>query len=152
MDLSSKTPYKQRFAAAKPGDTTTVFKIKGEFVIDPAEQQDVVFVGGGIGITPMRTLIKDIVARELQVSCSLIHVAKSAHLYQAELEKHTNIPQFRTNHMGAADALASLVKQKPEAWYYLCGSQRFVDGMVESLQEMGISPEKIRTENFKAPT
>jgi len=41
MDLASKSPFKQLFAAAKPGDKTVVFKIKGEFVIDPTEQQDV---------------------------------------------------------------------------------------------------------------
>merc|ERR1711971_298572 len=123
MDLSSKSPYKQLFAAAKPGAVTSVFKIKGEFVIDPAEQSDVVFVAGGIGITPMRALINDVVARELSVKCSLIHIARTSHLYQEELTRHTSIPQVRTNRLGAAGAIAEGVKANPDSWYYVCGSQ-----------------------------
>jgi len=94
--------------------------------------------------------MRDIVARGLPVTCSLIHVARSGHLYQGELEEYTNIPQHRTNHMGVGEVLSSTVKQKPHAWYYLCGSQRFVDGMVGSLQDLGIPLEKIRIENFKS--
>merc|ERR1712217_763237 len=109
----------------------------------------IVFIAGGIGITPIRAMIMDIVARDLPVSCNLIHVARSKHLYHAELERHVTIKQVRTNHLGANKALASSVQDKPEAWYFVCGSERFLDGMVKTLGDLGISPEQIRTENFK---
>mmetsp|Transcript_24493 Transcript_24493/g.39240 ORF Transcript_24493/g.39240 Transcript_24493/m.39240 type:complete len:258 (+) Transcript_24493:65-838(+) len=149
MDLASKSSYKQLFASAQPGAEAIIFKIKGDFVIDPAEQDDIVFVAGGIGLTPMRALIRDIVAQDMPVTCSLIHVARSKHLYQEELEKFTKIHQVRTNRAGAKEALVSSVKDKPGAWYYVCGSQRFVEGMLQILHELGITSEKIRTENFK---
>jgi len=149
MDLSSKSDYKELFRAAKPGDKTAVFKIKGEFVIDAAEQDNVVFVAGGIGITPMRALIRDLVSRNLPVKWSLVHIARSGHLYSAELEKHCGVQQVRTNRAGAADALSASVAANPQAWYYVCGSQRFVEGITESLQTLGVSAEKVRTENFK---
>lgn len=46
MDVSSQTPYKQLFAALRPGDTTTLFKIKGHVTLDPITQPHVGFLAG----------------------------------------------------------------------------------------------------------
>eukprot|EP00931_Biecheleriopsis_adriatica_P016559 TRINITY_DN12165_c1_g1_i1.p1 TRINITY_DN12165_c1_g1~~TRINITY_DN12165_c1_g1_i1.p1 ORF type:complete len:249 (+),score=37.43 TRINITY_DN12165_c1_g1_i1:61-747(+) len=147
MDVSSKTPYKTKFAESKVGDKAQMFKIRGEFLVDPDVHKEVVFVAGGIGITPMRALIRDILNRNLPVSFGLIHIARTGHLYQEEFQA-LDFPQARTNHAGSDAVFTEWTKQKPQAYYYLCGSDRFVKGVRQRLVELGIPEEKIRAENF----
>eukprot|EP00746_Dinoflagellata_sp_MGD_P098309 gnl/MRDRNA2_/MRDRNA2_39615_c0_seq2.p1 gnl/MRDRNA2_/MRDRNA2_39615_c0~~gnl/MRDRNA2_/MRDRNA2_39615_c0_seq2.p1 ORF type:complete len:198 (+),score=29.44 gnl/MRDRNA2_/MRDRNA2_39615_c0_seq2:82-675(+) len=146
MDLSSGSEFKQRISELKPGDTLQFFKTKGEFVLSP-EMSDVVFIAGGIGITPIRSLIMDIEKGSKNVSWQLLHVARTGHLYQSELEV-LPAPQVRTNRAGCESALKSIVAQKPNAQYFMCGSDRFVQGLRQQLQQLGVADTKIKVENF----
>lgn len=138
------SPYKQAFAAMQPGDQTRLFKVKGHFTVQPEEQKQVVFLAGGIGITPIRALIRG----HPELDWSLLHVARSGFLYERELSA-LDAPQVRTSRQGAEEALQEMVAVKPDAWYYMSGSERFVEGMRLKLGELGVQEDKIRTENFR---
>lgn len=146
MDLSSGSEFKQQISELKPGDTIEFFKTKGEFVLSP-EMSDVVFIAGGIGITPIRSLIMDIDKGGKNVSWQLLHVARTGHLYQTELEA-LPAPQVRTNRAGCESALKSMVAQKPTAQYFMSGSDQFVQGLRQQLQQLGVPERKICVENF----
>jgi len=147
MDLSSKSFYKQQFSALTVGDPVNFFKVKGHFVLEP-EMKEVVFVAGGIGITPIRSMIMSIEQNSLPVSWSLLHVARSGHLYEDEMASFSN-PQVRTNRAGHADALQAMVDKYPNACYFICGSAGFIEGLYAAVVELGIDASHIRTENFK---
>jgi ferredoxin-NADP reductase len=146
MDLSSGSEFKQRISELTPGDSLQFFKVKGQFVLDP-EMSDVVFIAGGIGITPIRSLIMDIEKGSKPVSWQLLHIARTGHLYQSELET-LPAPQVRTNRAGCESALKNVVAQKPAAHYFISGSDRFVQGLKEQLEQLGVPETKIRMENF----
>lgn len=55
---------------------------------------------------------------------------------------------MRTDHAGAAVAVADAAAKKPGAWFYVCGSDRFMRGMLALLAEAGVQDDKIRVESF----
>ena len=146
MDLSSRSSFKQKFAGLKLGDKMQFFKVKGEFTL-PADATDVVFIAGGIGITPIRSLILDIEQGGKPISWRLLHVARSAHLYQEELELFES-PQRRTDRRGAPAGLSAILEQSPASHYFVSGSDGFVRAQKQQLSMLGICETRILCENF----
>lgn len=147
MDVSSETVFKKAMAAMKPGDACQMFKIKFKHFMPVwnTTEREVVFIAGGLGITPIRSLLKQ---HHSALDWELIHVARGGnHLYETDLSALGG-RQTRTDHAGAANVIASAVETRPKAWFYVCGSQRFMDGMVALLQKAGVPEEKIRKESF----
>jgi ferredoxin-NADP reductase len=148
MDLASGSAFKTAMSALCPGDTADLFKLKFKhFELVSELQREVIFLAGGLGITPIRSLLLS--KRCAGVDWSLIHVARDGkHLYESELRELPGL-QVRTDHKGAASAVLAAVREKPEAWYYVCGSGRFVEGMESLLHGAGVSSERLRVESFK---
>jgi ferredoxin-NADP reductase len=148
MDLASGSAFKKAMSALSPGDTVDLFKLKFKhFELVPELQREVIFLAGGLGITPVRSLLMS--SRCDGVDWRLVHVARNGkHLYESELCELTGV-QVRTDHQGAASAVLAAAREKPQAWYYVCGSGRFVEGMESLLHSAGVSSERVRVESFK---
>lgn len=149
MDLASGSPFKQAMSEMKPGSQCQIFKIKFKH-FEPAwpagSRPEVVFIGGGIGMTPIRSLIRQ---HDANIDWRLVQVARGGkYLYGEELAAF-GAPQVRTDHEGAAAAVAEAVAEKPSAWYYICGSERFLQGMMALLSAAGVSEAHIRAESFR---
>merc|ERR1712232_1503396 len=87
------------------------------------ENPEVVFLGGGVGMSPIRSLIRQ---HGTSIDWSLVQVARDGkYLYNDEFAAH-DAEQVRTDHAGVAAAVAEAVSKKPRAWYYVCGSDRFM--------------------------
>lgn len=149
MDLASGSPFKQAMAALTPGAQVQLFKLKFKhFELIPEQHKKVVFLAGGLGITPIRSLLLSQRCRD--IDWRLIHVARDGkHLYKEELLTRSARPQVRTDHAGAADAVAVAARENKGASYFVCGSARFVEGMQALLADGGISSDQIRMESFK---
>jgi len=147
MDVASGTPFKKAMDAMQPGEACQFFKIKFKHFAPlwSADQKEVVFIAGGIGITPIRSLIKQ---HGDTIDWQVIHVARdNKHLYAAELAA-LGAPHVCTNHSGAAAAVSAALAAKPAAWYYVCGSERFMQGMLAQLSAGGVQEERIKAESF----
>lgn len=147
MDIGSGTPYKKRMDGLGPGDIIKGFKIKGEFVIDPVSKTEVVFLSGGIGITPVRSLIRNLNANHSPVKWSLCHVSRGGFLYEKELTALGN-EQWRVNRVGLDSIWEQVVNKPSDVAYYVSGSERFVEGMKEKLATAGVTADQIKTESF----
>jgi len=148
MDVASGTGFKNRMDALKPGDKTLFFKSKFKHFKPQwtAESNDVVFLAGGIGITPIRSLILE---HGDKMNWQLVHVARdNKFLFGQELGA-LGSPMVKTNRAGAAAAVAAAVAQKPKAWFYVCGSDRFMKGMMEVLKQGGVPEDMIKAESFE---
>ena len=148
LDLSPTSEYKQKLADLAPGGLAHLFKVKGEFVLDVPPASRVVFLAGGLGITPVRALITQIVHRDLAVEWRLAHVARGPYLYQKELEPLGG-EQVRLRRPDLESRVVQWVNQWPDARYYASGSSRFVEGMVTLLKSNGVPYSFIRVEDFR---
>ena len=148
VDLASASDYKKKLAALQVGEIAHLFKVKGEFILGGTLPKQVVFVAGGLGITPVRSLLRQIVHDRLPVDWRLVHVAREEFLYQKEIEPWGG-HQERVRRPELAAVLVRAVKERPEALFYISGSARFVEGVGQSLRDLGIPPESQRIEDFR---
>jgi len=148
MDLSSHSDYKEAFRRAQPGQTSQIFKIGGAFTVEPGEAQPLVFIAGGIGITPFRALIRHLEQTGRPRAWTLLHVSRDAFLYQEELSC-LPFPQVRVGRPQVEGQLERLVAESPLARYYLCGSKNFLEGLYRAIQALGIPEGHIKTEDFR---
>lgn len=149
MDLGSKTSYKMKMSALKVGDAVAAFKLRGDFTVEPEDNIPICFVAGGLGITPIRSILRDLAATRSTVYRQLIYVARDYHLFANELATLV-MAKIETNHKGWPATLETLVKSvPPQSRFFVCGSQRFRTGILGDLQMAGIRENQIRTEDFR---
>ncbi len=148
IDLASATDYKKKLTALEVGGKAHLFKVKGHFVLGETPPRDIVFLAGGIGITPIRSLIRHIEKHRLPVEWRLGHVARGEFLYQEELSR-LNAPQRRIGRSGVKELLDVWTAEKPHAAYYVSGSHRFVEGITILLKERGIPGTAVTVEDFE---
>lgn len=137
--------FKQKLSRLKPGDTVYVDGPIGEFVLPKILPEHIVFVAGGIGITPIRSLSKHIHDNALPVKTTLVHSADGYYLYQDELKGYVDTAHFTTRENFDA-TLQQLATERPNAIYYLSGPPGFVEVAHNTLAAHGV--KHIRTDAF----
>ena len=140
----------------------------GEFFLPPTATP-IVLISAGIGVTPMVSMLRDVVARKSDRKVVFVNVARDGQHHalaaeirrlvqqRAEIESHVFYTQpaadDRLGHdfdrAGRPDAetLAALLPDgKPDV--YLCGPVGFMTSVQQGLEERGIALERIHSESF----
>lgn len=146
----------------KEGDLLEVSVPAGDFVLK--ENSKSVFISGGVGITPMMSMLHQALENNQEVT--FIHSAKNEqfHAMKRELqslsetytfEQHVFYSQAQTAQHDEHITYGRLTKKElakyagdKHAYYYVCGSSSFTQMVLEGLAEMGISQENIMYESF----
>jgi ferredoxin-NADP reductase len=148
VDLAPTSSYKTKLAALEPGGQAHLFKVKGEFLWGNPPPPQAVFWAGGLGITPVRSLVRSLKDLDAPLDWKLVHVARGPWLYEREFQGWGG-DQVRIRR----DALGPQVSQTtalwPDARHYVSGSARFVTGVVELLGTAGVPEGRIVVENFR---
>ena len=58
--------FKRALLAMKPGDTVYASQLAGSFTLPKDEQEKLVFIAGGIGVTPFRSMVQDMIERDVR--------------------------------------------------------------------------------------
>lgn len=147
------------------GNTLITTEPYGFFYPEEDDEEDLVFLVGGIGITPVISIIKQLTAnkdpRKIHLYYSNQTVADIAFYNELlELEKQ-NLNFSLTSHVTRENApnphlakrfdVAEIVEALTElenTLFFLCGSMHFTKDMWKSLREANVPPELIYTEGF----
>lgn len=166
--IRKESGYKQTFLELKVGDAVTIRKIKGMFTLEnEATTTPQIFIAGGIGITPYRSIIRYIADKNLTVPVSLIYSASTSSelAFKRELDeiaqKHGNVTISYTvteaeeddQWIGLRgrideDMIRSLVPDLNAPVFWLCGPPAMVSAMEELLANLSVSQDRIKTERF----
>ena len=144
----------------------------GDFYIDPQENFPLVFIAGGIGITPILSMIKSIseVNPEREIYLFYGVNEKGDHSFRDELgHLGNNHPNFSIttfyknvakddikgldyNYEGFID-VEKIFRIIPHSnlSYYICGPSAMMNYVCAYLRRSGVPDEKIRTESFNDP-
>lgn len=146
------------------GSRLSTAQPSGDFFHRPSDKPTVL-ISAGVGITPMASMLTEIIHQQPAYSVWFIHQAKNSrrHPLAAEVnqhaEEHTTVTNFtaysqplpgdKSNHTGrlkAADIIALL--PDIDAHYYLCGPLAFMAEIQTGLEAAGVNPGQIYSESF----
>jgi glycine betaine catabolism B len=157
-------PFADALAALVPGAEALIRGPYGTFTLDP-QDEDVVFISGGIGITPLRSMARYAADTHLLTRVTLLHSGRSEEdlFFGEELDElqRTN-PLFSvrvtltrpgpgwTGHVGRMDR-AFVEQAVPDVrgrGFYVSGPPAMVDAMTAILREMSVPDDRMRLEYF----
>ncbi|MDG0794979.1 NO-inducible flavohemoprotein [Cohnella ginsengisoli] len=151
------------------GDVLHLSAPAGEFVLDRADTRPLVLISGGVGLTPMVSMLKAAAAAQPDREIAFIHAARSgdAHALRQEAEEVAasnarvsahwcySRPSASDRETGAFHKegyvdLSWLQQVVPttEASFYFCGPTPFMKTVYAALRAWGIEEERIRFEFF----
>jgi nitric oxide dioxygenase len=141
----------------------------GDFILPEKPQRPVILLSGGVGLTPMVSMIETIVAHHPELETHFIHGtmnsethAMSEHVRSlAKRHGRTSVSTFysdpieqdvvgKTYDMAGFITMNWLSEHTPlaEADIYLCGPKPFLRTFVRALRDAGIDPARIHYEFF----
>jgi ring-1,2-phenylacetyl-CoA epoxidase subunit PaaE len=143
------------YYAAQVGDTIESLLPVGDFTFCPSATatKQYILVAGGSGITPLFSMIKQMLNFEPASTVTLLYAnADKAHItFQDALHKLTQqFPQFKYIDFISGEKRISKedLKSTGNATYFICGPYALKDGMMEHLKDLGVSKENINIEHF----
>ncbi len=159
--------YKQAMAMATTDTPIVGAQLSGDFTLPRDPRQKLVFIAGGIGITPFRSMIKYLLDVDEARSIVVLYSNKTADevvyrdvLDEAErrlsirtvytLTDRASRPANWTGRLGRIDArmIAEEVPDYLERVFYLSGPQGMVRAYEEILTGMGVPEKQIKTDFF----
>ena len=143
----------------------------GDFTLDINADTPVVLISGGVGLTPMMSMLKTIVEQGKSRSVLFIHAVRnrSVHAMNKDLSEIVSqnpqvsrmvfyeeltlgdVKGFDYDYIGRINVKD--LKDKvlsPNADYYVCGPIPFMSAQREDLESLGVPPDRIHSEVFGA--
>lgn len=160
------TAFKNSLKELPLGSPITVSRAMGHFTLHPNASQPAVFLAGGIGITPFRSIVTSALIKQLPYELWLFYSnrTKAATTFATDLvalaEQYKNFKLFMTltddNEVSAPFSRGRItpeVIQSSGLWFedavfYTAGPPAMTEGMRDMLLAMGIPEMAIRTEDF----
>ena len=158
--LSDDPAIRDFYLSLKVGSRFAITPAQGTFLLRP-QQRPRVFVAGGSGIAPIRSMLQSLSAKALKIPHHLVYGCASVAAFPFA-EEFLNLaktwPSFRA-WLSAEDAAAAGVAKGrvtdvleqaliPEAEYYLCGPKGMRDAVIHRLLANGVAPADIIVEMF----
>lgn len=138
----------------------------GVFTFDGNEAASIVLIGGGVGVTPLMSVVRYLTARAWPGHIALLFACRTTadFIFREELEylqrRHPNLQVVATmtrgrghSWMGAEgyptaqriiDAVPDIAQQR----VHLCGPPPMMDAVLQMLAELGVPRAQIRLEKF----
>jgi ferredoxin-NADP reductase len=145
--VREKSMHKQKLGALSPGDSLSIYKVKGEFVLPDDQSRPVVLIAGGIGITPFRSMMRQALHERSKRGITLVHISDDEYVYENELSQ---LPynQHRIRRERIDEYMQTLFEESGNTMYYFSGPPSFVDSMKERSLSIGINENDIKQDWF----
>lgn len=152
----------------KEGDSIEISAPAGEFVLDQTTDKPLVLISGGVGVTPLLSMLKaavkdqpDRVITFIQAARSGLHIALNKEIlkvtngisrkhficYETPTAEDIEAQSFDKEGYITSQWLDEVISDKA-ADYYLCGPVPFMKAIYQMLLEIGVQEETIHYELF----
>jgi ferredoxin-NADP reductase len=155
--------FKQRLARLEPGDVIRASDPGGRFVYVAGERQ-LVFIAAGIGVTPLRSMLIELIETVPEVEITLLYANRTPDiafkpLFDALVQVHPNfrvvyiVSQPTAEWDGAtgridADFIAREVTDLTTPLFYVSGPQPMVKTLAQTLTDLGVPRNRVKREQF----
>jgi ferredoxin-NADP reductase len=146
--------FKKTLKTLKPGDSIEISDLDGDFTLtDP--RKPYVFIAGGIGITPFRSILKQAEHEGKKLRVQLIYAnRKTIAAYKKELEAmaRRNL-DFKIHYLFSPqrvdkETIQELVPDLKTPLFYVSGPEPMVESVGKILQQIGIPKKRIKQDWF----
>jgi ferredoxin-NADP reductase/Na+-transporting NADH:ubiquinone oxidoreductase subunit NqrB len=160
--------YKSALLAMTVGEPLSATSLAGDFTLPKDRNEKLVFIAGGIGVTPFRSMAQYLIDTKDSRRITLFYSNKTSAeiaykdvfdtakdiglktIYAVTDEKLDENNSSRAYHYGFVDAalIAHEVPDYSDCIFYLSGPRGMVDAFKKTLYEMGISRFRIKSDYF----
>ncbi len=160
--------FKSKFSKLEEGQIVSANNLAGDFVLPDGKKTKLVFIAGGIGVTPFRSMLKYLTDNRQNRNISLFYCisdskqivykdvlndAKAIGLkvvYVLSSSKDSEIPKSWTGELGFLNKqmLAKHVLDYRDRTYYISGPDAMVKANKKMLTDAGIKTRRIKTDYF----
>jgi len=156
--------YKAALERLRPGEVVYASQLAGNFTLKGKEKEKLVFIAGGIGITPFRSMIKYLTDQNMRVDAVLLYVVgdPSEFAYKQEIQEAARIglravpivTDLNYKREGVVtgrlnpDRLRQLVPDYAERTFYISGPNAMVDAAKGHLYALHVPVQHIITDHF----
>ena len=143
----STSPFSESLRKLNTGDTLTIEGPVGTFTL-PEQPTEIVFIAGGIGITPFRSMLLDNATTKKHTITLLFGSTSAVEIvFQKELESFTVHHQIGGTI--TADFIREHIPDYSKKLFYICGSPAMVNALCAILQnELCIQNTHIKVERL----
>ncbi len=161
----------------KAGDSIRIGAPAGKFFFNDLKSEAVVLISGGVGITPLMSILRNltdqawggtiyfinavrspddmIYANELNFLAHRFENLKVLNYYSQSLptttsDVHANRWQDRSGYI-SADDLSSFIHNLPQLPIFLCGPDSMMQAVRKTIVSLGIPGDNVSTEEFVSP-
>ena len=154
--------FKQNLLKMKRGDVIMASQLAGEFVLPRDKKKKLVFIAGGIGVTPFRSMIKYLADKGERRDIVLFYSNRAAAdvVYEEVFQEAANKVGIQTvfaitdptsaGYSGAINRkmIASEAPDFVDRYFYISGPHAMVVGFQETLKNMGVPASHVKTDFF----
>lgn len=158
--------YKLALLRMEPGDKIVASSLSGEFVLPKNQNEKLVFIAGGVGITPFRSMIRFLLDSQQKRPITLIYSNRKQEdiVYKDVFERASRElglktiytltdPGVQTGWTGRVGALdRKMIEDEVPEWknsfFYISGPHAMVSAFEGILKQMGIPGNKIKIDYF----
>ncbi len=146
----STSTFKQTLLHLAIGSQVQIEGPRGIFTLPAKKNSPFVFVAGGIGITPFRSILLEQAHHASTQIIDLLYFNSSpaATVYADELAKTPSCKLHSYYEKPTTDSFKTFHDQMPTAMWYIAGPPAFVASCRSLLQDLAIANAKIMTEDF----
>jgi len=126
----------------------------GDFIIEnPLEEY--VFIAGGTGITPFRSIIADLAHDKSPINVTLLYAYQNEDIvFKKELDEIANgNPNIKLNYFISpvhidVESIGKVVSDPKRPFYFISGPNNFVEGLSVVVNRLGIEEKRIKHDYF----
>lgn len=146
----ASSSFKKALFGLTPGQTVEINDPEGDFVLPDDPKIELVFIAGGIGITPYRSMVKWLADKDQKRQIKLIHaVQKADELVFKDLFEDYGAKLVQV--VGQRLTPAELMKEIGEPTgklVYVSGPEPMVEALHDQLQATGLPEKQLKTDYF----
>ncbi len=164
LDPHQPSTFKQALFSLNPGTELTFAEPMGDFVLPQKKDIPIIFIAGGIGVTPMRSMIKWLVDNGERRQIKLFYAANSledvafCELFEsAPIDFEiilSNPPTSWSGRTGrlTSDVIIDLPGVKENALVYVSGPEPMVEDLYKGLRAKGVAEHRLVMDYFPGYT
>lgn len=164
---NNSSGFKKQMLDLSKGDQIVAGQLSGEFTLPSDPNQKLVFIAGGIGITPFRSMIKYLLDKKEKRGIILFYSAKTLEelvykdLFDSAVKEigikmvyiltdKDKVPKGWKGKLGHIDEkiIKSEVPDYKDGIFYLSGPRSMVTSFENILNNLGVSKSQIKTDYF----